>query len=347
MRFNLVVFWVILLSFSSCSREEKTVYDFPLEQSLKSDKEVSLNKELLAPYLMCSYDSTLCLIDWTANPMVHVYNMNTGKEMVAFGNKGMGPDDFLSISQMYVDMGKRSLVLYDQSLQTISSFQIDSLAQGSLSKIDCVSAPKLGMNRVYAYSDSIFYGSGTFESGLIAKCNQKEILNQYLPFPHTEQAVNRDVNYLLFQGDLIMKPDKKRFAYLAYECDLLSIQKVVNDTCLESVVHLNTYTPVFENQSTNEVSSVNVSTDSPKGFLRGVATENYVYALYSGQIGKNKAIANEVYVFEWEGRAVKKVILDRWGICISVDSNDERLCLMTKETDGGEERYHYYCYQLN
>ena len=29
---------------------------------------------------------------------------------------------------------------------------------------------------------------------------QKEILNQYLPFPHTEQAVNRDVNYLLFQG---------------------------------------------------------------------------------------------------------------------------------------------------
>lgn len=27
-----------------------------------------------------------------------------------------------------------------------------------------------------------------------------------------------------------MKPDKKRFAYLAYECDLLSIQKVVNDT---------------------------------------------------------------------------------------------------------------------
>lgn len=64
------------------------------------------------------------------------------------------------------------------------------------------------MNRVYAYSDSIFYGSGTFESGLIAKCNQKEILNQYLPFPQTEQAVNRDVNYLLFQGDLIMKPDK-------------------------------------------------------------------------------------------------------------------------------------------
>ena len=109
-----------------------------------------------------------------------------------------------------------------------------------------------------------------------------EVLNQYLPFPQTEQAVNRDVNYLLFQGDLIMKPDKKRFAYLAYECDLLSIQKVVNDTCLESVVHLNTYTPVFENQSTNEVSSVNVSTDSPKGFLRGVATENYVYALYSG-----------------------------------------------------------------
>ena len=42
-----------------------------------------------------------------------------------------------------------------------------------------------------------------------------------------------------------------------------------------------------------------------------------------------------------------KVILDRWDICISVDSNDERLCLMTKETDGGEERYHYYCYQLN
>ena len=42
MRFNLVVLFVILLSFYSCGREEKTVYDFPLEQSLKSDKEVKL-----------------------------------------------------------------------------------------------------------------------------------------------------------------------------------------------------------------------------------------------------------------------------------------------------------------
>ena len=28
-----------------------------------------------------------------------------------------------------------------------------------------------------------------------------------------------------------------------------------------------------------------------------------------GKLGKMKAIANEIYVFDWEGRAVKKVIL--------------------------------------
>ena len=59
-----------------------------------------------------------------------------------------------------VDMGKRSLVLYDQSLQTISSFQIDSLAQGSPSKIDCVSAPKLGMNRYMLIRIPYFTGVG-------------------------------------------------------------------------------------------------------------------------------------------------------------------------------------------
>ena len=66
-----------------------------------------------------------------------------------------------------------------------------------------------------------------------------------------------------------------------------------------------------------------------------------------GQIGKNKSIANEVYVFDWEELVVKKVILDRGVVGKKEDSNDERLCLMTKETDGGEERYHYYCYRLN
>ena len=84
MRFNLVVLFVILLSFFSCGKKETAVYDFPLEQSLKSDKEVSLNKELLAPYLMCSYDSTLCLIDWTANPMVHIYIPNVCRYGQAF-----------------------------------------------------------------------------------------------------------------------------------------------------------------------------------------------------------------------------------------------------------------------
>ena len=86
---------------------------------------------------------------------------------------------------------------------------------------------------------------------------------------------------------------------------------MVNDTCLESVVHLNAYAAVFENQSINEVSSVDVSADSPKGFLRGVATENYVYALYSGQIGKNKPIANEVYDkgSGWWRRALSLLLL--------------------------------------
>ena len=59
MRFNLVVLFVILLSFYSCGREEKTVYDFPLEQSLKSDKEVIVNN-VLGVTIIAFQTSTNC-----------------------------------------------------------------------------------------------------------------------------------------------------------------------------------------------------------------------------------------------------------------------------------------------
>jgi hypothetical protein len=61
-----------------------------------------------------------------------------------------------------------------------------------------------------------------------------------------------------------------------------------------------------------------------KAFINGVATEKYIYLLYSGSSYNNEywSYGQEIFVFDWEGNPVNRIFLDRYVSVIGVDQKD-------------------------
>lgn len=59
-------------------------------------------------------------------------------------------------------------------------------------------------------------------------------------------------------------------------------------------------------------------------FFNGVATDKYIYLLYSGNGHKSefRDYCNTVYVFDWEGKPVRKITLNKYVLCLTVSKDD-------------------------
>ncbi|MBA7556081.1 hypothetical protein ES705_48779 [subsurface metagenome] len=64
-----------------------------------------------------------------------------------------------------------------------------------------------------------------------------------------------------------------------------------------------------------------------KAFVSGTVSDNYIYILYSGCLRdeENWSYGQSIYIYDWEGNPVKKIILDRSVYTIGVSEDDSRL----------------------
>jgi cytochrome b involved in lipid metabolism len=64
-----------------------------------------------------------------------------------------------------------------------------------------------------------------------------------------------------------------------------------------------------------------------KAFVNGAVTEKYIYMLYSGhkKSDGNWSYGKYIYVYDWDGKPIKKITLDRYIYTFSISENDEMI----------------------
>lgn len=82
--------------------------------------------------------------------------------------------------------------------------------------------------------------------------------------------------------------------------------------------------------------SVDMTEDTQVGYINLCATTKYLYALYSDKkIYENGRKSNLVLVFDWEGNAIRKYLLDADAHYIAVDEIGQKIFAAVKNTEGG------------
>ncbi|GHT12707.1 hypothetical protein FACS189415_3120 [Bacteroidia bacterium] len=304
-------------------------------------------EELLRPGTFCIYDSVIIIGERNDNGFFHAYNFVTNEKYSDFGVFGSGPDDLNWPVQISLDNAKAECKVFDQSLRTLYAYEIDSLNRkrypARRSKIG------EGATRVVQQNDSTFYCIGLFQEGMFGRSVNGKMLEYYLGYPDMKdkefEFENAFDKFMLFQGELAMKPDCSKFVYVSSRCDLLKIITIENQSLIE-ICSRSTYFPKYIKQN----NAFAILRDNLNGFLSVSVTNDFIYALYSGRTEKEHSdshyFADAVYVIDWDGNLIKKLILDQDAWKIYVDEVSQKLYTIHYERKETDTEVHYFVYKL-
>lgn len=352
-----IPFLLLYICVLGACKEEKphTVLElFSESQLLSKKKEFTINEDSLARVegLVCEGEN-LIVYDRHLGNSYTLFDVASGKFIAPFGSIGQGPTE-IPLS-CYGYLLRRCFSIFNDQTGIVMKYNLDSLRNGKVNADPvCLTRyhiPDAQISRLIAIDDSTFIGAGTYKSRyqyLLFDKNDNVIDYGVDVYNVADSSFNAYTKYLANQGDLIMHPEKKIFAYSVNFSSNIDFFKIENNK-IKIVESLRLGDPICEPIAESVAGgsmcySVNRTENSQVGYIYLSATAKYVYALYSDKkLNENGWKSNIVLVFDWAGNPVKKYILDADAHYMAVDEERQSLFAAIKNGDGG---WNIVCYAL-
>jgi hypothetical protein len=247
-----------------------------------------------------------------------------------FGNKGQGPNDFLMpqsiqyISDTVVgvyDMLQRSYVMLDISLP---------LENRNTKKLKVTSFDHFSFQVLKTCFDQ-YIGIGPYENGMFELLDSTgNTINYFFEFPfkdNDEKEINNRLRAMAYQGEIVLNPKRNKLVYACGHGNIIQFYEIKNNS-IEVIKKIeNSYPDYVPDEMGGGVSAV-MKKENKVDFVSIYATNEYVYALYSGLslndfIVNNKQVSgNLLYIYTWKGEIKRtiKLNMDCRYICATPDN---------------------------
>ncbi|MBA5651755.1 BF3164 family lipoprotein [Bacteroides fragilis] len=334
---------LILVLFTSCHLSSTRGLEFPSVDTLKLSSELFLSEELLKPEKMWIHDS-LCLIRSSKDEyFFHLFNI-AGTKICSFIGFGDAPAEMLS--PVDFDVVNDTLQIYDSGKQKISFYALSDLSYGNVENICRQLSINVMASSVICTTDHSFYYLG--ETNRMYGFINSKIDTSYIDFPEDYRMLNSGLKHLLFQGHLRCSPNFDRLVYAASRFGYLQVLSPQENGSLSLVKDYFVQQPIFRDCSSQDMTAMSLSRENQSGFNDLSVTDELIFALYSGRRANEERsyFANQVWVFDWDGNPVKKMILPQDAWSIYVDQETNKLYTISYGEEKGEYRVHYNIYDL-
>lgn len=333
---------------AGCAEQSKSVY-YSNGISIDSvyDMQVhTLNDSSLwrFPLQMDYTDSCLVVLDDMDDYYFHVYTQS-GKPVGRFAHRGQGSGELLSANQFHLSGRRDVLYVYDGVSRKIVAYHLDTDSISKLHfqeyKVDYGMLPSsetpFVLYDMLPVKDSVF----------LVKANQPQlrygrfdlvkhgIKSVYGNFPTEYVAGKEEEIWSVFSSDTrtLFKPDYAKMLNATYIGGILEYFSVRPDLELLADTTLCIYEPVY-GQAEGAVPAFVVGNEKTQlGFEDVYATNGFVYALLH-----EKGDALEPYsivVFDWQGKAVKRIRTDRRLARLCVDEVRNVVYAMAVDEENG------------
>jgi hypothetical protein len=290
---------------------QKPVIELPIQLSNIQSDDIGM------PIYFASVDSFLVVSEMFNNNFIAVYNTNSGKLVNRFASKGQGPNEFLGVGGLYflndqllihgtmpnrmVYVNKGDLLESDISFRTVGFKEGEYIAH---------------YLKIAPVSDGLFMGTAMFtnydkkEQFAIADGNG-EFLREFDQYPLNEElksVANYDLTYG-FQGTIQPSPDGRHALYFGVLHGVLKFFRFDSDNPVKIKEYVAAYPKFISQAIPNEKRyGVIVSNESIAGAISVAVSDDSYYVLFSDQPRVYKS--QIIYVFDFDGEPVKKILLD-------------------------------------
>ncbi|WP_186756038.1 BF3164 family lipoprotein [Echinicola salinicaeni] len=293
-----------------------------------------MSDEILRVNIMYQYGGLLYVVDPDKNYVFSIIDIAKDKMVSRFGKIGEGPCELNRISSVLrVPGAPNKIGVYCMQKFSYFEFGLDQVLKKSNDKeAECELQLKNfdpNFMRVINIGNNRFLGVGFFDKKYALTSPGTTMPKFYYMDYHFQNEFQSEYANeslaMASQGDLVLKPDGSKVFFGAHNFMGFDIFKLKEDSLiLEKRAELTT--PKFKKRGEGNILSVDFSSDNMYGYQKSVASDQFIYALYSGK-NKNEEyrLCKWVYVYDWNGNFIKRIELDREVSSITVSENDSYL----------------------
>jgi len=303
--------FICVLFVLSCNNKINTVYDISLpdaEELTSSSKIISA--DLLSPIDIIIKNNKLIILEMISKDMFKVFDVSSLKYLYSFGERGQGPNDFLSNGINIIHNENDCVEIHDIDNVKFLRF-LDTIAfiekKLPISRIN-LRNPINGLGKL---NDSIYFFDNIFEGDRKKEFTRQNIKTNkryyfsILPnWYKNETIINEMQKYSIYKASKKVLPPKKRIVVFYYRFPAMKIIDYDGNVCKEIKIRI-------QNQNFNAYDA-NTTYFTSQSFL----TNDYIYALYLGKpndviIAEEDSFRPDLLIFNWEGSIVGRYVLDK------------------------------------
>lgn len=258
-------------------------------------------------------DSFLVILDSKSDFIFHIINLNN-MEWKDFGIIGHGPNEFIHPFHFHYK-GSNNLCIWDLMKCSLTELHLKEIYNNEDNKqIDLLTSQTENSNiSILPTIYNTYITLGIYKEGMFKLINREgELINSFFEYPYKddeEKNIPTQNRALAYQGSIMTNPSLTKFCFACMDAPIINFYSITND----SIKLINSIIDGYANYKPINNSSA-MMPDNKTAFACIYATENYVYALYSGRTRseyKNTAFeSQEIRVYDWSGKQVKKFLTD-------------------------------------
>lgn len=331
-KFHLLFFIIILInSCSNLNKNDDFTKIFTSSNKLTSQKVIYNQDQIAEPLSMFFHKEKLYILDFYSNTFISIIDLVNVNNVYHIGRKGRGPGEIQHPTSLLNNESMNKLELYDADGVHLFFFDLDSAVNFIDYIPHSISFQKNSQNpyKLISLNNSFFLGSGSYGEKRFAIYKKDSLFKKTTNYPKNYEVANhKSLMSLIFQSDFIKSTNGKYMVSTISTGQILDFFKVSDDSIL-TLKNYNFGNPVVIDVSKEGFESVATLPTNIYGVVSLAATQEYLYALYSGRSSsKFKEYAyygNKVLVFNWDGSPVKLLKLDKDIKVIAV--SPDNLCL--------------------
>ena len=338
-----LIWTVFLMLLSGCTTsdsqsDEDHPYGFSQMTALPSEKLASSTQINKASSLHL-FGNYLFVYDWGQDYQYKVIDMSSDQVNREFAKNGEGPCEVgMPTSLNWVDKDKNLIGINDRRRFKMQRFDLNNLSEPGDDNCQEL-AIKLNVNfqRVVQLDSMAFLGYGLFQGRYALQLmGSDEVIESTIGFPEDEdqQEVDYQALAMAYQGDLLKHPVEKKVVSTSTDAFSLDIIELKPDNEISLIKRIQHWAPDFEGAS-GEIISADMNPGNRHGSIGAAVSNDFIYILYSGKSNLDETAfqSDQVFVYDWEGNAIKILSLDHSVSSIAVDEADQMLVGFLDERD--------------
>ena len=275
------------------------------------------------PMEIIKYHDLILTSDFQGDSLMWVFDVSKNEMIKKWVSKGQGPDEFLS--PIHMALIDSVLIIQGRSQFIFQKYQ-PNLSSLTLEKIAPLIHIPAGIDILHPVNAGMYIASGVFVEGRYAIVNHEgEIVQYFGNYPNYIDGENRIPNLPKF---MFHQPV---FTYNSHREKLASVAEHVLE-----IINFSENQPIVEKQILLSPYNYNVSEGRTRsadnnqfGALYTCSTNDYIYIVYNTNIVNDRSESEvkrenpQIWIFDWDGNPVKKILPDLWVKCIYVENDNK------------------------